>query len=62
MQMSKKFEFVRQAIADMVIDILYSPPNQLQKLYLIDTGFEGSIGDQICAALAHTNITTLFFI
>lgn len=45
-----------------MLDIIYYKPNQLQKLYLIDTGFEGSIGDEICAALNQANISTLIFI
>ena len=45
----------------MIVDIIHLKP-QLQRLSFYDSGFSGSMGDEICAALTQAGITTLTFI
>ena len=58
-RMQMATEQVRQAMAVMALDIIQLALPELKELGLIGSGFEGSDGDKICAALYSSNITSL---
>ena len=53
---------VKQTLTTMIVDIIHLKPQQLCALNFYNSGFSGSMGDEICAALAKANITTLTYI